>query len=264
MQDPAAAPAAGAPGGFGVPADPAAGTQAPRATTRHVAPPRSATPGSLSGGPISPATIPAGVSDAEKTYAHLTQRLAEVKFDQVGFGEIVTFLRDVTGVNIVVNWRALAERGVERDVPVDLILRDATIQEVLRQVCKQAGGNQEQLGFGIEGSSIVITTLQQVEPRTRTYDVSDLASQIPKSAAGTGPAAAGEGGGGGGAAPSQPGGPFGQGAGTDPVIQLGSLLQQHVNPIEFSYFGGRLLIRATDMQHLQIDQLLADLRRGAK
>ena len=38
--------------------------------------------------------------------AALDKRLPEVRFDAVGFEEAVNFLRDVTGANIYVNWRA--------------------------------------------------------------------------------------------------------------------------------------------------------------
>jgi hypothetical protein len=193
-----------------------------------------------------PTTAPtaAGGNDAERTYAQFQRRLPEVKFDGIGLGDVIDFLRDVTGQNIVLNIRALEGAGVEKSAPVTLQLRDAALEQVLRQVLEQAGGGSAALGFGVEGNGIVITTAEAVPTRVRAYDVSELVST----------------------ATTRPGS---EGV-ADATETLVNLVKDNVATDSWrdnggtigtiSSFGGRLVINTTDMNHLQIDRLLAELR----
>ena len=188
------------------------------------------------------------VSDAEQTYRQLQRRVPEVRFDAIGMAEVIDFLRDVTGMNIVVNWRALEAAGVEKDAPIDLRLKNATLVQVLRQMGKVVGGEAVQLGFAIDGGSIVFTTAEDAshQTRIRSYDISDLA----------------------GAATTQPGA-----EGTIAALEtIKSAIMDNVSPDAWreqggtvagiSIVGNKFLVRAPDMMHLEVDELLAELRRN--
>ena len=87
------------------------------------------------------------------------------------------------------------------------------------------------LGFGVEQSSVVITTQEGLEKRARTYDVRDLVRHPDGS--------------------------------STSLAGVGDLIKKQVSDeCEWSAFDEALVIKARDMDHLQIDRLLADLRRG--
>src|SRR4051794_984185 len=61
----------------------------------------------------------------------LNRVLPEMKFDGIAFSEAVDFLRDVTGANLHVNWKALESVGVTKETPVNLRLRQVSLRKVL-------------------------------------------------------------------------------------------------------------------------------------
>src|SRR5207249_2105153 len=62
--------------------------------------------------------------DNAATLAQLDRKLPEVKFDAVAFSDSIDWMRDVTGANIFVNWRALEAAGIDKNTPVSARLRD--------------------------------------------------------------------------------------------------------------------------------------------
>ena len=67
--------------------------------------------------------IPTKFASAASVVRHqLDATLPEVKFDGVGLGDAIDFLRDVSGANIVVNWRALEGDGVSKDTTINVKL----------------------------------------------------------------------------------------------------------------------------------------------
>ena len=49
--------------------------------------------------------------------ARLDSVVPEINFDGVGFGDVMEFLRDVTGANIVVDWNSIETAGIDRNAP---------------------------------------------------------------------------------------------------------------------------------------------------
>ena len=137
--------------------------------------------------------------------AQLDKRLPELRFDAVGFSDVVDFLRDVSGSNIFVNWRALETAGIDRTTPVTLRLRDVPFRKALTLVLSEVGGGTVQLAYTIDEGVITISTADELATNTttQTYDIRDLIINVPdfegpefdlSSSSGGG----GEGGGGGG------------------------------------------------------------------
>lgn len=59
----------------------------------------------------------------------LNRPLPEVHFSAIKFSDAIDFLRDVSGTNLYVDWRALETAGVKRDAPLTLKVRDIPLRE---------------------------------------------------------------------------------------------------------------------------------------
>lgn len=129
--------------------------------------------------PPRPATQPAArPTDPEKVdiQTQLQRVLPEARFDNIAFVEVIEFLRDVSGVNIVVNWRAMEAAGIDRATPVTIRLRDVPFEQLLRQILRDVGGGAVQLHSSVEGQVLTITTQEEAaaDARAVLYDVTDL------------------------------------------------------------------------------------------
>ena len=49
-----------------------------------------------------------------------------MNFNAVGLSDVIDFLRDGTGVDILVEWAALEQAGIPRDAPITIRLREPT------------------------------------------------------------------------------------------------------------------------------------------
>lgn len=131
--------------------------------------------GSLACG-LAPSTASA-VSAARR---QLNTTLPEVKFDGVAFTDAVDFLRDVSGANLTVNWKALEEAGITKDTPVTVRLRSVSLRKALDMVLQEAGGG-DKLAYDLDQGVISITTRELADGRmyTRVYPVQDLIMDVP-------------------------------------------------------------------------------------
>jgi len=104
----------------------------------------------------------------------------EAKFGGVGLSDAIDFIRDVSGANITVNWKALGEAGVTPETPVSLRLHNVTVRKVLTALLNEAGGNGS-LTFVVDEGVIEITTQQIADARliTKVYPIDDLLVEIP-------------------------------------------------------------------------------------
>jgi type II secretory pathway component GspD/PulD (secretin) len=123
-----------------------------------------------------------GVSKTDQAVeALLDKHLPEVHFDGVGFTDVVDFLRDITGANIFVNWRALEQAGVDKNSPVTARLRDVKFSKALDIVLSEVGGGQVKLSYTVDEGVITISTADDLSKNvsTRVYDIRDLIVDIP-------------------------------------------------------------------------------------
>ncbi len=123
-----------------------------------------------------------GISqDDETVQAQLDRRLPEVRFDGIGFSDVIDFLRDVTSANIFVNWQALESSGIDRNAPVTARLRDVRFSKALDIILSAVGGSLVQLGYTIDDGVITISTAEDLSQSTvtRVYDIRDLIINIP-------------------------------------------------------------------------------------
>ncbi|HVT90213.1 MAG TPA: hypothetical protein VHD56_15280 [Tepidisphaeraceae bacterium] len=109
--------------------------------------------------------------------AILEKKLPEVKFENLGLADVVQFLQDVSGANIVPIWRALETAGIDRNTPVNARLRDVKFSKVLDTILRDVGGGAVKLGYTVDEGVITISTaddLAHSSPVINFYDVRDL------------------------------------------------------------------------------------------
>lgn len=111
----------------------------------------------------------------------LNRTLPETKFDNVTLSEAVDFLRDVSGTNIHVNWRALEQAGIGKDATVNLRLRSVPLRKVLRLLLSEAASGNNTLTFFVDQNVLEITTREIADQTmfTRIYPVEDLLLEVP-------------------------------------------------------------------------------------
>lgn len=124
----------------------------------------------------------ARIDEARRAQADATARaqlervLPEVRLDNVAIEEVVEFLRDVSGANIFVNWRALEAAGVTKKTTVSARLRDVKFGKALETILRDAGGEKARFGYSVDEGVITISTVRdlQVGTVTQVYDIRDL------------------------------------------------------------------------------------------
>jgi hypothetical protein len=103
-----------------------------------------------------------------------------VNFQNVTLRDAMDFLREVSNVNLHVNWKALDASGVTADTPVNMKLRTVTLRKVMNLLLTEASGGAT-LTWYLEEGVIEVTTreIADAEMFTIVYDVSDLLIQPP-------------------------------------------------------------------------------------
>jgi hypothetical protein len=106
--------------------------------------------------------------------------MPEMKFTGVTFGEAIEFLRDVSGLNIHVNWKALEAENVTPDTPVNIRVRAVSVRKVLNLLLSEASGG-DTLAWYVDAGVVEVTTRELADKKmyTRVYPVDDLLMEIP-------------------------------------------------------------------------------------
>lgn len=124
------------------------------------------------------ATIPARAEGVVSQ--QLSTRLPELNFQGVTLADAIDFMRDVSGANITVNWKALEAAGVTRDAQINLHLNGITLHKAMEMVLTEASGG-DTLSYVVDQGVIEITTRDLADHMmvTRVYPVEDLVMEIP-------------------------------------------------------------------------------------
>src|SRR5437763_1126364 len=104
--------------------------------------------------------VPAGAFGATANATarrQLNSTLPEVKLEGVAFSDALDFLRDISGVNMTINWKALETAGVSKEAPVTLRLRAVSLRKALQMVLSEAGGG-DTLSYDIDEGVVEVTT----------------------------------------------------------------------------------------------------------
>lgn len=229
----------------------------------------------FAGSPVPPpATRPAPPASVEVAPSRaLAAKLPDIKLDNIPLSDAIDFVRDVSGANIHVNWRALELLNVTRQMPVSVQLSNVTTRRVLRSLLDETGAG-EMLTFYVDEDVVEITTREISDQKliTRVYPVEDLVMVIPDF--NNAPTfnldsqtnqTSGQGGGGGGGQSLFGGGQSGQEERTENRQQranaLVTLVMETIQPevwrenggtSSVRYFNGHLIVTAPRSVHQQI------------
>ncbi|NBB96342.1 MAG: tetratricopeptide repeat protein [Planctomycetes bacterium] len=110
----------------------------------------------------------------------LQQRIPQLNFGGVPLSDVIQFLREVTGANIWVNWRALEAAGVDKSTPVNINLSDIAAERALKTILEDVGGGTIDLSYVISESVVQISTREDLnrQTETRVYDIRDLVVRV--------------------------------------------------------------------------------------
>jgi hypothetical protein len=105
----------------------------------------------------------------------LATRLPAANLTNVPLVDAIDFLRDVAGVNITVDWKALEAINISKDAQINLKLHDVTAGKVLLLILAEAGPG-DLLTYIIDDNVVEVTTraIADQELITVVYYVQDL------------------------------------------------------------------------------------------
>ena len=233
----------------------------------------------------------AGEAEADRiARKKLMTKIAGLDFVGTQFGEVIEFLRTVSGANIHVNWRALEDPGIDETTPVKNVkLKDVTVEKALQVILEDVAPPTEQLGFVVDQGVVTISTKNDLDKKTftRVYDIRDLIVQIQDfkgpsiniGQAGTGGNNNNDGGGGGGGlfgdTDTDTGDNNNQGLTRQQLIeQIIKMLQETIDPESWRGEGqsgdvgsiqelsGQLIITQTPRAHYAVSELISQLREA--
>ncbi len=126
------------------------------------------------------ATRPAG-NHPDDPKPNLARKVPQVNVNGVPLDQAIDFFRDVSGLNVNVDWHALELLNVTKQTPISLKLSDVTLRRVLRSILDEAGGAGQTLTYYVEDGIIEITSrdVADHEMVTRVYPVDDLVMLVP-------------------------------------------------------------------------------------
>ncbi|MGB2819845.1 MAG: hypothetical protein WBF17_02600, partial [Phycisphaerae bacterium] len=107
-------------------------------------------------------------------------KIAEIKFNQHEFRDVVDFFRETYALNIYVEWKALEAAGLSKSTPVTLNLRNVTVGRtldvILSEVSTGVRGADAQIMHIVDNGVLTISTLASLsrKPVTRIYPAADL------------------------------------------------------------------------------------------
>src|SRR5438067_11431927 len=93
-----------------------------------------------------------------QTRAQLDRVLPAVNFSNVTLKDAIDFLRDVSGSNIHVNWKAIEAAGITQDTAINIKLRQVSLRKVLALLRSEASGGVGLTFYIDDGESDISNT----------------------------------------------------------------------------------------------------------
>ena len=112
----------------------------------------------------------------------LNERVPEVTFESVPFEQVMEWVADFTGMNVVVRWDILDGAGVARDKPITVKVKNLRLSQVLWMIMNEAGGADTKLAYRSSGTLLILSTVEDLnkEMITKVYDVADLLTRATR------------------------------------------------------------------------------------
>ena len=120
-------------------------------------------------------------SEANRVTREKLQQPIPVDFNANRLENVIEYLRNVTGANFFVQWRALDAAGIAKDTPITMQLQNVAAAKALRLILDEAGGDLVKLDFTVDEGVVIVATKEFLAQKTtiRTYDIRDLTFQVP-------------------------------------------------------------------------------------
>ena len=108
----------------------------------------------------------------------------ELKFEDTELGDVIETLRQISGVNIFVNWGALKTEGIDRRTPITFRTKNISTAQILNLLTKELSAAKDRFSsiyWVVDGGVVHISTGAALEMtmRTRVVDVADLLFVAP-------------------------------------------------------------------------------------
>lgn len=111
----------------------------------------------------------------------LNLRFPSVSLDAVPLEQVMEWLAEQTGVNVLVRWSELEAVGVERHRAISVKARNLRFSQLLWLIMNEAGGRDGTLAYRATGNMIVLSTEEDLnrDMVVKVYDVHDLVHKVP-------------------------------------------------------------------------------------
>jgi beta-lactamase regulating signal transducer with metallopeptidase domain len=87
----------------------------------------------------------------------LAEKIGQVDFQSVPLGDVIDFVRELSGANIQTQWGVLERAGIDRQAPVTLRLKGASAATVLRAALGGVQG-EKPIGYAMDDGVVLIAT----------------------------------------------------------------------------------------------------------
>ncbi len=117
-----------------------------------------------------------------RVLATLDQRKIPATFDDNRLQDVITFIAQVTNLNVDVDWDSLDQIGIDPDQDISLELREVPARVVLDRVLEKAQADPfSKAGWAVNDGVLVIAADEALRRNTFIviYDIRDLLFQIP-------------------------------------------------------------------------------------
>ncbi len=126
----------------------------------------------------------AGGDSPQLAPARPRRRAAAYSYDETPLADVIDDIAHRAGVNIVVNWRSLANHNITRKSPVSIELTGVSAGSVLKVLTDDLSGGRGTLGsvyWLVEDGMVRIATgaVLNTALTTHTFDIGDLVMVIP-------------------------------------------------------------------------------------
>lgn len=116
--------------------------------------------------------------------ARSRRRAAAYSYDETPLADVIDDIAQRAGVNIVVNWRSLANHNITRKSPVSIELTGVSARSALKVLTDDLSGGRGTLGsvyWLVEDGMVRIATGDALNTAltTHTFDIGDLVMVIP-------------------------------------------------------------------------------------
>ncbi|MEI7836242.1 MAG: hypothetical protein WCK05_07500 [Planctomycetota bacterium] len=119
--------------------------------------------------------------EANRRFMQAMQVPVTMNFDESSLGDVVGFLREVTGANIHVKWRVLAGAEITPETRVSIKAKGLSAETALRTVLDSVSSGDKKLLWQVDGGVLTVT-LQSDQASAavmRMYDIRDMLTEVP-------------------------------------------------------------------------------------